>query len=346
MKKLVVVVLVIALVIVCFAGCSAGGKKGGEKVEIGEYTFKVDTKKDPADLEIAVVYMNVTAPFAQAIKQGVDAAAEDFGVNAYMTGKDTWDTAEEVDIVQNLIAKGVDGIAVAVMDEPGMTPVIQEALEAGIPIITFNVDAPDSGRLGFVGANLYEQGSLVAKDVCEAMGGKGKILMSSVAQSSTWSRQRQSGAEDVIAEYPDIEVVQLVDCPGSEDDQYGALENALLANPDINGHVSLGGTAYVFARVLKENEVGCIDSDAPIYNSGFDLTPAEEVLDQIVEGYDYTMYTQNPVDQGYISVEMLANFLTTADPASFSIYDTPNTAVSRDNAQTYIDMLKNGEPVG
>lgn len=326
---------------------AVASEAGGEQeVTIGDYTFKIDTTKDKAELEIAVVYMNTTAPFAQSIKQGVDAGAAEFGVNAYMTGKETWDTSAEIDVVQNLITKGVDGIAVAVMDEPGMTPIIQEALNSGIPCITFNVDAPESGRLGFVGENLYDAGAATAKDVAEAMGGKGKVLISSVAQSATWSRQRQNGVEDTLKEYPDIEVVQVVDCPGSEQEQYGVLENALLANPDINGHISLGGTAYVFARVLKQNDMGNIDSDSPIYNSGHDLSPADEVLQQIEEGWDYSMYTQVPYQQGYEAVKMLANFLTTGDAASFYVLDSQIEQVTRANMDKYIEMLDKGEPVG
>jgi ABC-type sugar transport system substrate-binding protein len=277
---------------------------------------------------------------------GVDQAAADYGVNAYMTGKETWDTAVEIDVVQNLITKGVDGIAVAIMDEPGMTPILQESLADGIPTMTFNVDAAESGRLGFVGENLFEAGVVTAKDVAEAMGGKGKVLISSVAQSSTWSRQRQDGVESVFADYPDIEVVQVVDCPGSEQEAYSTLENALLANPDINGHVSLGGTAYVFARVMIENDTGNIDSDAPIYVSGHDLSPAEEVLQQIQDGWLLSMYTQNPFQQGYQSVEMITNFLMTGDPASFYVLDSEITAVTRANMDKYIKDLEDGVPVG
>ncbi|MEG0630836.1 MAG: sugar ABC transporter substrate-binding protein [Christensenellaceae bacterium] len=327
------------------AASEAPAAAAGE-TKMGEYTFKIDPTKSPADLEIAVVYMNTTAPFAQGIKQGVDAGAKEFGVNAYLTGKETWDTAAEIDVVQNLITKGVDGIAVAVMDEPGMTPIIQEALKAGIPTITFNVDAPESGRLGFVGENLADAGAATAKDVAEAMGGKGKVLISSVAQSSTWSRQRQDGVESVLEGYPDIEVVQIVDCPGSEQDQYGVLENALLANPDINGHISLGGTAYVFARVLKQNNMGNITSDKPIFTSGHDLTPADEVLGQIKDGWLLSMYTQVPYQQGYESVKMLTDFLTTGNTDSFYVLDSKIESVTAKNVDEYLKKLEAGEPVG
>ena len=369
MKKLILVAVTIVLCAAMIAGCSkpattapppdddtgvesvdsgdSGDSGGGMKsITVGNYTFELDTSKNPADMEIAVVYMNTTAPFAQAIKMGVDAAAEEFGVNAYMTGKESWDTAVEIDVVQNLIMKGVDAIGVAVMDEPGMTPIIQESMENNIPLATYNVDAPDSGRLGFVGENLFDAGAATAKDVAEAMGGEGKVLISSVAQSSTWSRQRQDGVESVLAQYPDIEVVQIVDCPGSEQETYGILENALLAHSDISGHISLGGTGYVWARVLMENDMGNMDSANPIYGSGHDLTPAKETLDQIRDGWLLSMYTQNPYNQGYLVVKMLYNFLSSGDPASFSVVDSEITAVTRANMDNYYQDLDDGLPVG
>jgi len=350
MKKILLTAVVLVMIVALIAGCggtTGGGGGGGAKtVTINGFDFEVDTSRAAKDLEIAVVYMNTTVPFAQAIKMGVDAAAEEFGVNAYMTGKETWETSVEIDVVQNLIMKGVDGISVAVMDEPGMTPVIQEALSNGIPTTTFNVDAPDSGRLGFVGEDLFDAGAATARDVAEAMGGQGEVLISSVAQSSTWSRQRQDGVESVLAEFPGITVVNVVDCPGSEQEAYATLENALLAYPNISGHISLGGTGYVWARVLIENNVGNIDSANPIFSSGHDLTPARETLDQIRDGWLLSMYTQNPFQQGYLAVEMLYKFLSTGDPSKFSVVGSEITAVTRANMDQFYADLDAGLPVG
>ena len=364
MKKLIVLLLAVAMIAVAVIGCApaapaaeepaaeepaaeeAAEESAVKEVTIGDYTFEIDTSIPMSEREFAVVYMNTTVPFAQAIKQGCDAAAEEFGCNGYMTGKDSWDTAVEIEVIEGLIAKGVDGISIAVLDEPGMTPVIVDSLESGIPTTCFNVDAPNSPRLGFVGEDLHLAGAATAEDIVERMGESGKVLVSSVAQAATWSRQRQDGVEEVLNKYPDIEIVQVVDCPGSEQEAYTALENAYLANQDIDAHISLGGTSYLFGRIMVDNSTNNAFSDTPLYNTGHDLTPAEEKLQMIVDGWVASAFTQNPYKQGYEGIAMLAKFYQTGDPSVFEVMDTGVVGVDATNVQEYLDKLAAGEPVG
>lgn len=374
MRKLLVLLLAVAMIAIAVIGCAPAAQDAADEPEadkpeadkpaadkpaaddaedpikvvtIGDYTFEVDTSIPLSEREFAVVYMNTTVPFAQAIKQGADAAAEEFGCNGYMTGKDQWDTAVEIEVVEGLIAKGVDGISIAVLDEPGMTPVIVDSLESGIPTTCFNVDAVNSPRLGFVGEDLFHAGAATAEDIVERMGEEGKVLISSVAQAATWSRQRQDGVESVLAKYPGIEVVQVVDCPGSEQEAYTALENAFLANQDIDAHISLGGTSYLFGRIMQDNSTNNAFSETdPIYNTGHDLTPAEEKLQMIVDGWVASAFTQNPYKQGYEAIAMFAKFYQTGDPSVFEVMDTGVECVDATNIQEYIDKLDAGEPVG
>ena len=142
---------------------------------VNGYEFTVDTSKAPGDIEIALVYANVTTPFAQYLKQGIDDYAEETGINAYMTAPDTWSTENEIEMIENLIAKGVDGLAVMVLDQDAMTPIINEALAAGIPTICWNVDDVYSDRLGFIGEDLYKAGQETARALVEKWGKKEKF---------------------------------------------------------------------------------------------------------------------------------------------------------------------------
>ena len=312
-------------------------------VTIGNYEFVVPDK-DPKDIEIAVVYMNVTHPFCGFIKQGVDAAAEEFGVNAYLTGATDWATEAQYQVIEDLISKGVDGISIAVLDIPGLTPIIQEALEAGIPTTCFNVDAPESGRLSFTGEDLYKAGEATVESLVEYMGEEGKVLITSVALQAIWSQKRELGARSVLQNYPGIEIVGLVNAGGDEQTAYATLENALLANPDIDGMISLGGTQVLWARLLKNKGMGNLDSDSPIYNTGHDLY--EEKLVQIQEGWATVAFGQNPYEQGYQAVKQLYDFLTTGDSSSFVDIDTGVFRVDKSNVDDVLEALYAGEPVG
>jgi ABC-type sugar transport system substrate-binding protein len=343
MKRIIAVLLALALVagLGVLTSCKKPTEAAGKTVSLNGYTFKMPNKQ-PKDIEIAVVYMNVTIPFAQFIKAGVDAAAKELGVKAYMTGPTSWETEPLIKVVEDLITKKVDGISVAVLDIPGMTPVIQKALKAGIPVTCNNVDAPESGRLGFVGEDLFLAGAATAESVVSKMGPKGKVIVSSVAIGSIWSRKRQDGVMSVLNKYPDIKIVDTVNAEGDEQSAYAALENSFIAHPDITGHISFGGTDYLWGRLMENKKVGNADSKRPIWSSGHDLY--EEKLIQIKNGWTTTAYGQNPYKQGYEAVKQLYELLTKGTPPT--VIDTGIVEVNRGNVDEWLQKIKDGEPVG
>ncbi len=343
MKRVVAILLALTLVVSLgvLTSCKKPTEAAGKTVSLNGYTFKMPNKQ-PKDIEIAVVYMNVTVPFAQFIKQGVDAAAKELGVKAYMTGPTSWETEPLIKVVEDLITKKVDGISVAVLDIPGMTPVIQKALKAGIPVTCNNVDAPESGRLGFVGEDLFLAGAKTAESVVAGMGGKGKVIVSSVAIGAIWSRKRQDGVMSVLEKYPDIKIVDTVNAEGDEQSAYAALENSFIAHPDITGHISFGGTDYLWGRLMENKKIGNADSKKPIYSSGHDLY--EEKLIQIKNGWTTTAYGQNPYQQGYEAVKQLYELLTKGTPPT--VIDTGVVEVNRQNVDEWLQKIKDGEPVG
>jgi simple sugar transport system substrate-binding protein len=329
-------VILVALAVIASLGFAAP-----KTVKMNGYTFKL-TEKKAKDIEIAVVYMNVTIPFAQFIKAGVDAAAKEFGVNAYMTGPTEWGTEPEIKVVEDLITKKVDGISMAVLDIPGLTPVIQKGLKAGIPVTCNNVDAPESGRLGFVGEDLFLAGAATAKSVVGKMGTKGKVIVSSVAIGAIWSIKRQDGVMSVLNKYPNIKIVDTINAEGDEASAYAALENSFNAHPDITGHISFGGTDYLWGRLMENKKAGNSASSKPIYSSGHDLY--EEKLLQIKAGWTTTAYGQNPYKQGYEAVKQLFQFVTKGTPPT--VIDTGIVEVNQQNVDEWLQKIKDGEPVG
>ena len=261
---------------------TAAATEGPKVVDVNGYQLNVPDK-DPSKLEIACVYMNVTTPFAQYLKMGVDKGAGEFGVNAYMIAPTDWSTENEVKLVEDLISKGVDGLAIAVLDIPALTPVIQKALEAGIPTICWNVDAADSGRLGFVGEDLYKAGQAVGQSLVDAMGETGTVLITTEAINAEFSKQREAGTRNILEKYPNIIVLDTLNAAGDQQQMYSIIEAAMKANPEITGVASCGGTCFVLSKYLQDNNIGNMNSDKPIYNTGHDLR--EEKVVQIKEGW-------------------------------------------------------------
>lgn len=306
--------------------------------------FKVPVGKDKSKIEIPVVYMNITTPFAQSIKQGVDAAAKEFGVNGYMTGPTDWSTEAQIAVIENLLAKNVDGISIAILDIPGLTPMVQKSIEKQIPVTCFNVDAPESGRLSFVGEDLFKAGEEVGNALVEYMGENGTVLISTEAIDAIWSQKREAGTRAALAKYPGIKVLPTLNCTSDQQKSYATLENALLANPDVTGHCSCGGTCFVFSKLLKDKNIGNRDSAKPIWNTGHDLR--EEKVIQIQEGWSTAQFGQNPYKQGYEAVKQLAQFLTTGEPGSFQEIDTGVFRVDEKNADEVLKRIEAGEPIG
>lgn len=120
-----------------------------EEFKIADRILDKVQKGEP--LNIKVVYHNIGINFAMVLKRGVEDAAREFGVNAEFTGPVEPNVETQVAMIENFIASEVDGLAISNVSAEALNPVIERALNAGIPVVTFNSDAPGSNRLAFLG---------------------------------------------------------------------------------------------------------------------------------------------------------------------------------------------------
>ena len=371
-KKIVSVILAICMVAIVFTACgttpetpatdapdtsaatdptspSAEGPstEGGVKeVEVNGYTFSIDTSKDPKDMEFAVVYMNVSDIFASYLDEGVQAFAKETGANCYVTGATDWTAESQYNVIENLITSRPDGIAIAVSDDQTIAPIIDKALEAGIPTICVNSDAPSSGRLAYLGRDDVEAGRVVGEYIVEKLKEKyngevkGKVLLTTTGAGTNWSDSREAGSREVFEQYEGIEIVDFINAEGDEQQAYGALENALLANPDIDAMCNMGGTMDLWGRLMKnQNRTDIISVGHDLYGN---------VLDYIQKGYLTASHGQRVFEQAYGACEQLYNFVTTGDPASFKENDVPYYifCVDSTNVDETIEQRDSGVPIG
>ncbi|MCX6080577.1 MAG: sugar ABC transporter substrate-binding protein [Chloroflexi bacterium] len=276
---------------------------------------------------IRISYHDVSNEFAPQIKAGIEKAAADLGVDAVMVGPVGAKAEDQIAELESLIEKGVDGIAISSVSTDALAPIIDKALADGIPVVTYNTDNPSSKRLGFVGQDLVNSGRIAGDLMAKALGEKGKVIITTLDASAQWSLDREKGAREALAKYPGITVVTTVNTGTEPQGIYSAIENAMLANQDVTGILSMeccsvGPAAEYVKRNNMKDKVKVV---------GFDLLPG--TLQLVKEGIIYATIDQDPFKQGYEAVQLVYNILKGKPAASV---DTGAKIIDLTNISEYL----------
>lgn len=206
-------------------------------------TTKNDTPADSGNaagdkLTVAFVPKLQGAPYFEAMDAGAKVFAEEAGnVEWIMQGPTTADAAAQADIVRSFIQQQVDVLIVAPNDPDSMAPLLQEAKDAGITVLTSDTDAPNSVREVFVNQATAEGiGVSIIDTLADAMGGKGEFAIVSCGETAANLNSWIAAEKDYIAsDYPDL---TLVDVVFSGEDQ---AKGAQMATDLMNAHPNLTG---------------------------------------------------------------------------------------------------------
>lgn len=325
MKKVLTILLILMVV-----GVSMVNAKGSQE--------SANLNPETDGIEITVVYHDTGIEFGQVIKTGAMAAAEEFGIKVNWVGPIGIDVDEQVNFIENAITADVDGLAISNVNAEALNPMIDKAMDAGIPTVTFNSEATGSKRLAFYGQDLVQSGYVQGQILVEYMGTSGKVIITSGDASASWSQDREAGVRKALAEYPDIEVVQVLSTGWEDQQMYAAIENALFANPDLTGIASLGApTSMATGRALLRNEA--YDRVSHVCH---DFMP--ETLDNVKAGATKATLSQNPYLQGYLPVKNLYLYITEGKPIESE--DTGILRCDASNVDEWLQKLEDGEPIG
>lgn len=291
------------------------------------------------ELDIKIVHQDVSLEFSQVIGAGVEAAGDDLGCETEFTGSTAEHSIEDmVAVIENLIIKRVDGIGVANVSAEALNPVIDKAIDAGIPTIMYGTPAPGSKAFCFIGQDLVQSGVAQGDIIAEYTDEKAKVIIFSCSVAAQWSIDREKGVREAIAKYPDMEVVQIIET-GTEDQQvYATIENAIRANPDVKAFATLCAVSTpVTGRVIKR-----MGLTGEVVHVGHDLET--ETLENIKDGATQASLSQDPFKQGYEAVRTLYNYIQSGVvPKDI---DTGILRVDETNIDVYLQKLEEGEPIG
>ena len=160
-----------------------------------------------------LVATNIKLPYWQAAAAGARAAALQLGVKYEFVGPDTYDPKAQQEDFHRILAQKPTGILVSAADPDLMKPEIDRAIQQGVPVITIDSDSPASQRLFFIGTNNYQAGMLGARVVAAKLQGKGTVVVYTMPGQVNL-RERLSGYREVLAGYPGIKIVEIIDIKG------------------------------------------------------------------------------------------------------------------------------------
>lgn len=158
-----------------------------------------------------------------------------YRVELVSVGPTSADAVEQTRVIDDLIARRVDGIAVSCNDPTACVDPIDRAVAAGIPVMTWDSDAPESARFTFLSIDNYAGGRRAAELLVESIGGAGKVAIITGVSGALNLEQRMAGFRDVLAGYPGVEIVAVVET--NEDISRGVqgVEDVMQAHPDLRG---------------------------------------------------------------------------------------------------------------
>lgn len=273
---------VVLLATAVLFGCGGGG--GEEKAN------------QPAAPTFAFVTNNASNFWAIA-KKGLDQAEAELGIRVEFHQPPTGTIADQRRIIENLLNKGIDGISVSPIDPANQSDFLKTVAEQ-VPLLCHDSDAPDSGRLAYVGTDNFEAGVEAGKLIKEALPEGGEIMLFVGLLDAQNAQDRKRGIETEL----EGSGITILDTRTDGVDPAKAranAEDAMVSNPDLDclvGLWSYNGPALADA-VKGSNRTGqiaivCFDED-------------DATLEAIAEGVIHGTVVQQPYQMGYQSMKLL-----------------------------------------
>jgi simple sugar transport system substrate-binding protein len=313
------------------AACGRDENQGGTAAQGGAGDF-------PSTPKWKFVFVNhvTTNPFFTPTQYGAQDACALLNCEFQWTGSKDSIVAEMVNATNTAISAKADGIAVAVVDKDAFNAPVNQALDAGIPVVSYNADGakddPGTNRLAYIGQGLYESGFQLGQRALASGLDSGEVVGFIATPGALNIQPRIDGASDAIKQSG--KPIKFTPVGTNADVVKGQqiIDAYAQGHPDLAGMLAVdaGSTQSVGQVVQKYN---MRDKGLKVAG-GFDLVP--ETLNAIKGGsLDYTI-DQQPYLQGFLPVLYLYLYKLSGGLVFPSETNTGLLFVTKDNVDPYL----------
>lgn len=315
----------------------APAKAGGDKAAPAADKATSGTKAAapaPAGKPISIAFVtNNPSDFWKIAKAGCAKAEKEFNIKCDFQMPPDGTAADQQRIVEALIAKGIQGMAISPNDPENQLDLLNK-VAASMPLICQDSDAPKSKRVAYVGTNNYKAGVEAGKLIMEILPNGGKIMLFVGRIDAQNAIERSNGIKDTL-KGSKVEVVDIRTDGTDRAKAKSNVEDTMAKMPDISclvGLWSYNGPA-ILSAVKDAGKAGKI----PVVAFDEEVDTLQGVKDGVIAG----TVVQQPFEFGYQSMRILSQIARGEDPKipASKVIEVPVRVIKKDTVQEFTDNL-------
>jgi rhamnose transport system substrate-binding protein len=264
-------------------------------------------------MRIALVVKALGIGFFEAAAEGAEEAAAELGnVEIIYTGPTDTTAEGQIEVINSLIAQGVDAIAVSANDPDALVPALQRAMQRGITVISWDSGVSEEGRMMHLNPSSTELiGNTILRLAADHMPDGGDVAFLSASATATNQNAWIAAANEALPNFPGLNIVATVYGDDLSDKSYREAQGLMASHPDLKAIIA-PTTVGILAACQAVSDAGRIGE---INVTGLGLP--SEMAGCVESGATRSFAIWNPIDLGY-SATMIAHALAsgaaTAEP--------------------------------
>jgi ribose transport system substrate-binding protein len=270
-----------------------------------------ESRESSGRLTVAMIPKGTTHQFWQMVHAGAEKAAQELNVEVVWRGPLREDDREsQVTEVENAVARGVSGIALAPLDESALVGPVSTAMKRSVPVVIFDSGLKGNDYVSFVATDNDAGGRLAGEHMNQLLKGKGRVVLLRYAEGHDSTSRREEGFLAALRGQPGIEIVSSNQYGGADvEGAYKKGESLLNTLKTPDGHLSIDGifcpnesVSFAMMRVLQDNGWA-----GKVRFIGFDAS--DNLVKGLRDGHLDGIVLQDPVRMGYLGVKTLVDHI-------------------------------------
>jgi ribose transport system substrate-binding protein len=267
--------------------------------------------------------------FWEAMRQGVNMAAEEFGVEVKVAGMPSEsDIDGQIALLEQAIIDKPQAIILAATDYNRIVPVAKRIVEAGIILITVDSAMKDGISSSFIATDNYEGGRKAGQLLVDTIDSSldGPVAVINFVRGTATAMDRERGVLDSLSARPDIEVLDTLYSNASEQQAYEMTLELLRTEPGLRGIAALNEPTVVgAARAIKERQ-----AVSRVKLIGFDNSMEE--IAYLEEDVLQAIIVQKPFNMGYLAIKAAVDL--NEGKSVQPVIDTGSESITKENMYT------------